>query len=87
MADTDDILIPATNPVIWINPGRVGGTPCFYRTRVPVKTLFEYLEAGDSLEEFLSQYPGITREHAAAVLQRASRMIEIDATAEVSDAA
>ena len=45
------------------DPEILGGTPVFVGTRVPVKTLFDYLEAGDSLGEFLEDFPSVTREH------------------------
>jgi uncharacterized protein (DUF433 family) len=49
----------------------MSGTPCFRGTRVPVKTLFEYLAAGDPLEEFLDGFPSVTREQVQAVLAEA----------------
>ena len=57
--------------VIWINPQRLSGAPCFYGTRVPVKNLFDYLEGGESLVEFLAGFPGVTHEQAVAVLELA----------------
>jgi len=54
--------------VVWINPKRVSGTPCFYGTRVPLKNLFDSLVAGETLEEFLDGFDGVTREQAQAVL-------------------
>jgi uncharacterized protein (DUF433 family) len=54
--------------VVWINPQRVSGTPCFYRTRVPLKNLFDSLEAGETLDDFLDGFPGVSREQALAVL-------------------
>ncbi|MDX2152565.1 MAG: DUF433 domain-containing protein [Bryobacteraceae bacterium] len=45
------------------------GTPCFRGTRVPVKTLFEYLEHGDSLDDFLRGFPTVSRELAVQVLE------------------
>jgi uncharacterized protein (DUF433 family) len=54
--------------VIWINRERLSGAPCFYGTRVPLKNLFDYLEGGESLAEFLEGFPGVTREQAVAVL-------------------
>lgn len=57
--------------VIWINPGRMSGEPCFFGTRVPVRTLFDYLEGGDTLDEFLEGFPGVTREQAVAALELA----------------
>ena len=51
----------------------LSGAPVFTGTRVPVKTLFDYLEAGDPLSEFLADFPNVTREHAVAVLEMARR--------------
>lgn len=48
----------------------LGGTPVFAGTRVPVQTLFDYLEEGDSLDEFLDDFPSVTREHAVTVLEK-----------------
>lgn len=59
--------------LIWINPARVSGTPCFYGSRVPVKNLFDTLAAGESLDGFLDGFEGVTREQALAVLDLASR--------------
>jgi len=57
--------------VVWINPARLGGTPCFYGTRVPLKNLFDYLESGSSLDRFLDDFDGVTREQAMAVIELA----------------
>jgi uncharacterized protein (DUF433 family) len=57
--------------LIWINPARVSGTPCFYGTRVPVRNLFDALEAGETLEEFLDGFEGVTAEQATAVVSLA----------------
>lgn len=68
-------LIQAGHPlfgIIWINRERVSGAPCFAGTRVPIKNLFDYLSAGDSLEEFLEGFPGVTREQAEGVLALAA---------------
>ncbi len=51
------------------NPLLMSGTPCFVGTRVPVKSLFDYLEAGDTLDEFLEQFPTVTHEVAVNVLE------------------
>ena len=59
--------------IIWINRKRVSGTPCFYATRVPVKTLFDCLAVGETLEEFLDDFEGVEREQALAVLDLASK--------------
>lgn len=50
------------------HPGKMHGTPVFPGTRVPIKHLFDYLESGDNLEEFLSDFPTVSREQAVAVL-------------------
>jgi uncharacterized protein (DUF433 family) len=47
-----------------------GGTPVFAGIRVPVQTLFDYIEEGDSLDEFLDDFPAVRREHAVRVLER-----------------
>jgi len=59
--------------IIWINRNRVSGAPCFYATRVPVKTLFDCLAAGETLEQFLDDFEGVDREQALAVLDLAGR--------------
>lgn len=57
--------------VVHSDPERMGGTPVFVGTRVPVQSLFDYLEAGDSLEKFLHQFPTVRREQAIAALEYA----------------
>ena len=57
--------------VIWINPERVSVCTCFYGTRVPIKNLFDYIEGGHTLDDFLEGFPGVTREQAVAVLELA----------------
>ena len=59
------------NQFITVNPNILGGTPVFYGTRVPVKTLFEYLENDYTLEEFLDCFPTVTRIVAKNVLENA----------------
>ncbi len=49
----------------------MGGTPCLTGTRVPFQTLLDYLEGGDSLDDFLADFPSVTRELAVAALQQA----------------
>ena len=51
------------------DPEKLGGTPVFFGTRVPVKNLFDYLEAGDSLDAFLDDFPTVSREQALGVLE------------------
>ena len=57
--------------LIWISRGRVSGAPCFYGTRIPVKTIFDCIAAGQTLEEFLDDFEGVTKEQAEAVLDLA----------------
>lgn len=57
--------------VVHSDPEILGGTPVFAGTRVPAYNLFDYLEAGDSLEEFLDAFPTVTREQAIAALELA----------------
>jgi uncharacterized protein (DUF433 family) len=61
----------ALEEVVWTDPERMSGAPCFYGTRVPVNTLFDYLEGGQSLETFLEDFEGVSREQADAVLRLA----------------
>ena len=53
------------------DPEKLSGAPVFRGTRVPVKNLFDYLEAGDSLDKFLDEFPSVSREQAIAVLELA----------------
>jgi uncharacterized protein (DUF433 family) len=57
------------DPLITSDPKRLSGTPVFAGTRVPVETLFEYIEDGAPLAEFLKGFPNVSREHAVAVLE------------------
>lgn len=57
--------------VVHRDPEILGGTPVFVGTRVPVKTLLDYLESGDSLEVFLDEFPSVSREQAVAALELA----------------
>ena len=58
-----------TSPVIHSDPDILGGTPVFVGTRVPMKTLLDYLEAGEPLDEFLDHFPSVSREQAVATLE------------------
>ena len=62
------------NLPIWSDADRLGGTPCFLGTRVPVEALFANLEDGVSLDEFLEAFDGVKREHALAVLEYARQL-------------
>ena len=59
------------NTAISSNPEIMGGTPCFTGTRVPFQTLLDFLEGGDSLDDFLESFPSVSRELAVAALQHA----------------
>ena len=65
------------------DPEKLGGTPVFYGTRVPIKNLFDCLEVGDTLNDFLDQFPTVTREQALKVLE-ASRETLLAADHEVA---
>lgn len=65
----------STSPVIYSDPDILGGTPVFAGTRVPIKTLLDYLEAGDSLDVFLDHFPSVRRQQAIAALELAKEML------------
>ena len=57
--------------IVWVDPERMSGTPCFKGTRVPIQHLLDYLEGGDSIGEFLEGFPGVTMEQVVSILRRA----------------
>ncbi|MBV8858123.1 MAG: DUF433 domain-containing protein [Acidobacteria bacterium] len=59
------------------DPEKLGGTPVFYGTRVPIQNLFDCLETGETLDEFLDQFPTVTREQALAVLEESKERLLI----------
>ena len=65
--------MPDIRAIIHSDPEIHSGTPVFVGTRVPVRTLLDYLEGGDTLEEFLDNFPSVTREQAVAFLEEAGR--------------
>ena len=67
-----------TDTLIDRNPNILGGTPVFEGTRVPVRILMEHLEAGDRLDDFLDDYPTVSRQQAVALLERATLMLVND---------
>jgi uncharacterized protein (DUF433 family) len=69
------------DPLITTSPDRLSGTPVFAGTRVPVQTLMEYIEGGDSLDDFLADFPSVSREHALAVLALAKSALADKAVA------
>ncbi len=68
-----------TSKFITVDPEIHSGTPVFAGTRVPVKTLFDHLEAGDSIAVFLDDFPSVSREMAVAVLEDARAALVPDA--------
>ena len=69
------------NPLITRSPDRLSGAAVFAGTRVPVQTLIEYIEGNDSLDDFLEDFPAVTREHAVAVLELAKAALLAHASA------
>jgi uncharacterized protein (DUF433 family) len=67
------------NQVVHSDPDILGGTPVFIGTRVPLQSLFDYLEGGDSLDEFLRQFPSVRREQAISALDLAREALLADA--------
>jgi uncharacterized protein (DUF433 family) len=63
------------NELIAIDPEILGGQPVFKGTRVPIETLFDHLEAGVPLEEFLEDFPTVTKEQAIAILEVANKLL------------
>lgn len=63
------------------DPEIMSGSLCFTGTRVPVKTLFDYLEGTSTLEDFLEDFPTVARHHAIAVLEAARERLTTDASA------
>lgn len=71
--------VAGTSGVVHSDPGILGGTPVFAGTRVPVASLFDYLEGGETLDEFLRQFPSVKREQAIAALDLARDSLLADA--------
>jgi uncharacterized protein (DUF433 family) len=69
--------MPAPDPLITVSPERLSGTPVFAGTRVPIQSL----EAGDTLDQFLMDFPSVTREHAIAMLELAKSVLLTQAVA------
>jgi uncharacterized protein (DUF433 family) len=70
-------ILTAMDPkqIVHSDPEILGGTPVFVGTRVPVQALLDFLEGGDTIEEFLDNYPGVSREQAVAFLEEAGRAL------------
>jgi len=67
--------MPGSASVIIKDPNILGGDPVFRNTRVPFQALIDYLEGGQSLDEFLSDFPTVTREAAIAALEEAKLLV------------
>jgi len=61
--------------LVEIDPEKLGGTPVFRGTRVPIQNLFDSLETGESVEQFLEQYPTVSREQVLAVLEESKERL------------
>jgi uncharacterized protein (DUF433 family) len=77
----EDTEMSVPDPLITTSPNRLSGTPVFAGTRVAIQTLIDYLEAGDSLDDFLVDFPSVSREHAIAVLELAKSALLAKAVA------
>ena len=62
--------------IINIDPEILGGTPVFFGTRVPIKNLFDYLETGDTIDIFLEDFEGVSRDQVMKVLEMSQKLIE-----------
>jgi uncharacterized protein (DUF433 family) len=64
-------------PIVSCDPEVMGGTPVFYGTRVPIQTLLDYLEGGESIDDFLIGFPSVSREQVISFLEEAKdRLVE-----------
>jgi uncharacterized protein (DUF433 family) len=61
--------------IISVSPSVMSGTPVFAGTRVPVQTLFDYLKAGESIDDFLDGFPTVTREQVITLLEEAGKQL------------
>lgn len=68
-------MAAGSESVIVRDPETLSGEPVFRGTRVPFQTLLDYLEGGETLDEFLKQYPGVSREDAIAALEEAKALV------------
>ena len=66
--------------VISCNSNVMGGTPVFADTRVPIQTLLDYLEAGESIDDFLQGFPAVTREQVVTFLEQAKDQLVASAS-------
>ena len=74
------LLAMTENNIITISPDTQSGTPVFAGTRVPVKNFFDYLKGGDTMEEFLHDFPSVSREQIDLLLQIMEEMVMLNST-------
>lgn len=65
----------SSNNIISRNKDILGGTPVFRGTRVPIKALWDYLKSGDTVEDFLEDFPSVEREQVIALIERAQKRV------------
>lgn len=63
--------------LVEVDSVKLGGTPVFYGTRVPIQNLFDCLETGETLHQFLEQFPTVTREQAVAILEEWKEKLQV----------
>lgn len=68
-------MMPSVTHVVHSDPEILGGTPVFVGTRVPAQTLFDYLEGGETLDEFLRQFPSVSRDQALVAIEMAPESV------------
>ena len=66
---------PRLDDAVWVDPERVSGAPCFRNSRVPVQNLIDFLEAGETIDDFLALHPSVSREQVLTVLDFANRQL------------
>jgi uncharacterized protein (DUF433 family) len=66
------IMVMTKRSIVLTDPEIMSGEPCFAGTRVPVRTLLDYIEGGDSLDEFLEDFPTVARRQAIAFLEQSA---------------
>ncbi len=76
MQTSKNVSTTIEDDVVHSDPEIVSGTPVFKGTRVMVKNLFDYLAAGDNLDEFLDGFPGVSREQAVEAIDMARKALE-----------
>jgi len=67
--------------VVYTSPDILSGLPVFRGTRVPIKNLFDYIESGDTIENFIGDFPTVKREQVIEVLELAERVLNLEAVA------